>query len=259
MYQNLDYRAFVEMLYQLCLDRKSGFIFFSTPDDAWGKIKLHQGNIIGFGYRAIWGERAIGEFQKIPAMRCFFQQKTRADDAAPARDASLPATTELLARLLSEEHKQALARVKQDLEGHQQQIDLEEAITRPQRAAGSKVVLIADDSRMARAILSKPLVAAGYDVREARDGFEAIGLAQDSPPDLVLLDVNMPGIDGFKVLDTLRRNRRTKHLPILMLAQDNGILDRLKGKMAACDEYLVKPVDSAELLQLVRKHINLPG
>ncbi len=259
MYQNLDYRPFVEMLYQLCMDRKSGFIFFSTPDDAWGKIKLHQGNIIGFGYRSIWGERAIGEFQKIETVRCFFQEKTKPDEAAPARDASLPATTELLALLLSEDPHAALARVKQDLEEQRQQIDLEEAITRPHREAGRKSVLIADDSRVARAILSKPLVVAGYDVREARDGFEAIGLAQDDPPDLILLDVNMPGIDGFKVLDTLRHNRRTKHLPILMLTSNDGILDRLKGKIASCDEYLVKPVDTTELLQLVRKHINLPA
>ena len=89
---------------------------------------------------------------------------------------------------------------------------------------------------------------------EARDGFEAIGLAEDNPPDLIILDVNMPGIDGYRVLEAIRRNSRLKHIPVFLVTGNDGLFDRLKGKMAHCEEYLTKPVDVSTVLKLVLDH-----
>jgi two-component system response regulator MprA len=111
-------------------------------------------------------------------------------------------------------------------------------------------VLVVDDDRAVRDALRRVLTLAGYELQTADGGAEAIELVAASVPDVVVLDVGMPGLDGLEVCRRLRRlgNR----VPILMLTARVEISDRVAGLDAGADDYLVKPFDVAELKARLR-------
>lgn len=110
----------------------------------------------------------------------------------------------------------------------------------------SHLVLIVEDSPDVRLILSDLLTASGYDVAEAADGPAALQLASSRPVDLVLLDVMLPGMDGFQVCLSLRQ--RGFDGGILMLTALAQVDDRIHGLAGGADDYLVKPFDPREVL-----------
>ena len=261
MYHHLSYQQFVELLHKLCWDRRSGFVFFSTLDGSWGKFKIHEGQIISFGYNSIWGEKALPAIKKIDQVKCFFQAKSEPAEVEdtpvrqPSADGATLNTVEILARLLDLEMLDAVKRAENDIEQGWATVKREEQDQKPVIRRGEKSILVVDDSQMARQALIRPLEASGYHVTEAQDGYEAIGLAEDIRPDLMILDAQMPGVDGFKVLQILRGSSQLKQLPVFLVAPKEGVFRRLMGKMADCDEFLIKPVDPSDLLKLVRKHL----
>src|SRR5207244_7541436 len=101
-------------------------------------------------------------------------------------------------------------------------------------------------------LLDIELRAAGYDVRMASDGREALDAAEKSCPDLVLCDVMMPNMDGFELTRNLRQDPRTAHVSIIMLTARGLSSDKLEGFSAGADDYIVKPFDTPELLARVR-------
>lgn len=113
-------------------------------------------------------------------------------------------------------------------------------------------VLVVDDDRRIGSLLRRALVTEGYDVDVALDGLEGLQVAQDRPPDLVILDVLMPGIDGIEVCRRLRANGP---VPILMLTARDEVRDRVAGLDAGADDYLVKPFALEELLARVRAQL----
>lgn len=113
-------------------------------------------------------------------------------------------------------------------------------------------VLIADDDEDVRAYLEITLSLAGYDTLEAGDGVEALERARREGPDLVLLDVMMPRMDGLEVLRRLREDARTAHLPIVMLTARGQSSDTVEGLDAGADSYLTKPCEAEVLLAHVR-------
>lgn len=109
-------------------------------------------------------------------------------------------------------------------------------------------VLICDDEPDARFLLRSRLASLGYDVLEASDGDECAKTAANDPVDIIILDVSMPRVDGFSACTELRRNPRTRHIPIVFLtALRTSRDDRVKGLRLGADEYLVKDVDPEEL------------
>jgi two-component system KDP operon response regulator KdpE len=110
-------------------------------------------------------------------------------------------------------------------------------------------VLIVDDEPQLRRALRTILVTQGCSVIEVRDGQEALEEIKADPPDLVLLDINMPGIDGF---DTCRRIREATDIPIIMVTVRSSEDDKVKALDAGADDYLVKPFGTQELLARVR-------
>ena len=110
-------------------------------------------------------------------------------------------------------------------------------------------VLIVDDDQKVLDMLRRTLTYDGYDVVTAADGLEAIQLAQEQRPDLVVLDWRMPGLDG---IDVARRLKAADGTPILMLTARDAIDDRVAGLDAGADDYLVKPFAPAELLARLR-------
>jgi two-component system, OmpR family, response regulator MprA len=118
-------------------------------------------------------------------------------------------------------------------------------------------VLVVDDDRAVRDALRRALTLAGYEVRLAEGGAEAIELVAEALPDAVVLDIGMPEIDGLEVCRRLRLlgNR----VPILMLTARDAVSDRVAGLDAGADDYLVKPFDVGELKARLRALLRRTG
>lgn len=111
-------------------------------------------------------------------------------------------------------------------------------------------ILVVDDEQAVRESLRRSLSFNGYDVLLAPDGVEAIAIVHDENPDIMVLDVNMPNMDGLEVCRTLRSEGWGR--PILMLTARDGVSDRVAGLDAGADDYLPKPFALEELLARVR-------
>jgi CheY-like chemotaxis protein len=115
-------------------------------------------------------------------------------------------------------------------------------------------VLLIDDDAAIRMICSVNLRALGIEVIEAEDGAEGLELTRRARPDLVLLDVSMPGLDGFQVAEVVRRQRRTRHIPLMFLSgeAENDTRARELGAIAC----LAKPFDPVALSSLIATALN---
>ena len=112
-------------------------------------------------------------------------------------------------------------------------------------------VLIADDSLVVRAVVRSRLEESGYSVIEAEDGERAIARCRQSPPDVVLLDVEMPGLDGHEVLAQLKLDGKLKDIPVVFLTGRTSTDDVLTGLRGGAHDYLKKPFEPAELVARV--------
>ncbi|HSL14740.1 MAG TPA: response regulator, partial [Actinomycetota bacterium] len=115
-----------------------------------------------------------------------------------------------------------------------------------------ETILVVDDDPDIARFVEVNLRSAGYDVSVASDGEEALEKAGDLRPDLVLLDVMMPRIDGFEVAQRLRRNPQTANTSIIMLTAKALSTDKVLGLTAGADDYIIKPFDPIELLARVK-------
>jgi CheY-like chemotaxis protein len=114
-------------------------------------------------------------------------------------------------------------------------------------------ILVVDDEDMIRSLLRLTLVRAGYEVTEAETGEEAISIVREQKPDLVLLDVMMPGMDGFAVCEQIRQDPALGDIPIIMLSARKDPRSRLESRRAGATDYLTKPWVTDELLWHVNK------
>lgn len=111
-----------------------------------------------------------------------------------------------------------------------------------------RILVIEDDERIAQ-VLERGLIFEGYRVDVANDGSDGLRTARESPPDLVVLDLMLPGMDGLEVC---RRLRAASNVPILMLTARDTVEDRVIGLDAGADDYLLKPFSFDELLARIR-------
>jgi diguanylate cyclase (GGDEF)-like protein len=119
-------------------------------------------------------------------------------------------------------------------------------------SGGGEGLLVVDDDPFIARLLEIELRAAGYDVRVASDGAQALVAAQERCPDLVLADVMMPNMDGFELTRRLRQDPRTAAVSIIMLTARGLSADKLEGFAIGADDYIVKPFDTPELLARIR-------
>lgn len=113
-------------------------------------------------------------------------------------------------------------------------------------------VLIVDDEPMARTLLRLMLVRAGFNVSEAANGADALAKVKKNRPDIVLLDVMMPGMDGFMVCETIRGQDDTSDLPIIMLSAKTDLESINRGLRLGATKYLTKPISPEDLTAHVR-------
>jgi DNA-binding response OmpR family regulator len=113
-------------------------------------------------------------------------------------------------------------------------------------------ILIVDDERPNRDLLEAMLKPEGFQILTAVTGEEALALVAQQPPDLILLDAMMPGMDGYHVATQLKSTPATEHIPIIMITALDSRDARMLGMSAGVDRFLAKPVDRAELCERVK-------
>jgi len=119
----------------------------------------------------------------------------------------------------------------------------------------SKKVLVVDDEERVREMLGFRLRLFGYEVLKASNGEEALEVATREKPDLVLLDIMMPGMDGFQVCSRLKRNEETKDIPVVILTAKADAKDVTRAVNSGASDYVVKPYDPMVLQQKVAKNL----
>lgn len=115
----------------------------------------------------------------------------------------------------------------------------------------NKKILIIEDDRSAARLAQYTLMQGGYDVTLAYDGFEGLSKAITQTPDLVILDIMLPGIDGYEVCSRLRERAETASLPVLMMSAKAREEDKEMGLRAGANDYLPKPVEPSVMLERV--------
>ena len=114
--------------------------------------------------------------------------------------------------------------------------------------------MVIDDSKTIRRTAETLLAREGCTVITAVDGFEALAKIADHHPDIIFVDIMMPGLDGYQACALIKGNPRFKHTPVIMLSSKDGLFDRARGRIVGSDHYLTKPFTRDELLGAVRKH-----
>lgn len=112
-------------------------------------------------------------------------------------------------------------------------------------------ILLVEDNEMNRDMLSRRLQRKGYNVVTARDGEEGHALAVSEAPDLIVMDISLPVMDGWQVTRLLKGNEATRHIPVIALTAHAMVTDREKAFEAGCDDYDTKPVEFTRLSEKI--------
>lgn len=121
-----------------------------------------------------------------------------------------------------------------------------------------KKILIVDDERLTRAILQRHIVLAGYDVIVASNGQEAMQKIQEVTPDLVVVDLVMPDMNGFEMCRRIRSNEQTKKTPLIVVSALQSQADIDEAKSSGADVYMTKPIKSDEFISQVKRYLPSP-
>ena len=122
--------------------------------------------------------------------------------------------------------------------------------------SNSKSILVVEDEQTIREVVRRYLERDGFDVREAANGHAALDAIEDEPPDLIVLDLMLPGVDG---LTLTRQLRQRSNIPIVMLTAKGETLDRIHGLELGADDYIVKPFSPQELVARIRAVLRRAG
>ncbi len=123
----------------------------------------------------------------------------------------------------------------------------------------AKTVLIVDDDPATRRAVEGALKVEGIEARTAENGAQCLLAVKEDAPDLVILDVNMPVMDGLQALRAIRQDTATRHLPVIMLTVRDDDDDVARGWVTGVDFYLTKPFDLQDLLAAVRRALDVTG
>jgi DNA-binding response OmpR family regulator len=121
-----------------------------------------------------------------------------------------------------------------------------------------KKVLIVDDEESITAVLQRYVTNAGYDFTTASNGQEALDKIQEDVPDLVLLDLIMPGINGFETCRRIRANEKIKKLPVIIVTALHSQADSADAQACGANAFLVKPINGEELAKRLRHYLGSP-
>ena len=118
-------------------------------------------------------------------------------------------------------------------------------------------ILVVDDSPTEMFRFKEILNKNGFDVIEASNGADGVTLAQAKLPDLVLMDIVMPGVNGFQATRQIARGVTTKHIPIVIVSTKDQDTDRVWGKRQGACDYLTKPIDESQLISVIKRYLTV--
>lgn len=117
------------------------------------------------------------------------------------------------------------------------------------------LVLVVDDSPTIRKIVELTLRREGIRVHGVGDGLSALAAIADHKPALILLDITLPGMDGYQICQVIRQRPEGRNVPVVMLSGRDGFFDRMRGRLVGCTQYVTKPFDPTQLMKTVEKHV----
>ena len=119
----------------------------------------------------------------------------------------------------------------------------------------SKLILVVEDQEDNRRIMRDLLASAGYEVMEAVTGEEGVAAAETHRPDLILMDIQLPGLDGYEATRQIKANPDLQHIPIIVVTSYALSGDDVKAYEAGCDDYVSKPYSPRKLLAKIRQYL----
>lgn len=122
------------------------------------------------------------------------------------------------------------------------------------QASAKKTVLAVDDSATVLKIVGMALERQGHEVLVASNAMQALAKLDEIQPDLILLDISMPHMDGYQLCKLIKSNRSTSEIPVVMLSGKDGFFDKVRGRLVGSCDYITKPFDPATLVEAVEKH-----
>ena len=258
---NLAFNEIMQELRRLCEEKHSGTLFITTEENHAVRFVLKDGMITGITYRTKHGPSAIPLVRNITGGTYTFASNRVFQSYAESSAGPLPSTAEIFRQLGVNPETFAIPQVSQAAIPVEPVVSPTAAAPIPKPVSSvsrkpAKKILVVEDSAVTRKMIAKFLVDGGYAVVEAENGMAAFARLNEENPDLMLLDIVMPGIDGYKVLSMVRKHDAFKNLPVIMLTSRDSLLDKLRGKMGGSDEYLTKPFTSDQLLEKIGKYLS---
>ena len=193
------------VLHSACHEGWNGILLIVADNGDGAGFSLDQGKIVEAAYKGTRGIDALPGIKKIERARFFFEQGELALPCAARAEQDLPGTAQVLSFL--------------DIKA------VEETAAIAEKPSIVGKIMVVDDSRMVRAVVKKILTKANYEVVEAVDGEQAILEIEKQRPDLVLLDIVMPGIDGNEVLRRIRKTAFGKHLQVVIMTSSDSLVE----------------------------------
>jgi CheY-like chemotaxis protein len=118
-----------------------------------------------------------------------------------------------------------------------------------------KRILYVEDNFQNKRLVKKILEARGYEILEAEDGKQGVEMAFSEKPDLILMDISIPGMDGIEATQVIKQTPETAHIPVVALTANAMRGDRERFLAAGCDDYLPKPISTPDLLRVIKEHL----
>ena len=227
---------------------KTGSLYLMTPSGDGGVIVMDGGVVVDVVYKSVQGTGALPLLRRISEAKYFFKSgDTDEVKAAGAKQTTL-SYGQTLFRMFERDLGETPADANRSRSGS----------VAPQSTApvsSNKKILVVEDSRVARIVLCKFLKDHGYDVLEAANGRSAVAQLALESPDLVILDLILPDIDGYEIFNNMKDDERTRDIPVIILTSRDSLVDRLRGRMSGTDEYVTKPFKNEILLDKLNKYL----
>ena len=229
---------------------RTGSLYFMTPTGDGGVIVMDNGVVVDVVYKSVQGTGALPLIRRVPEAKYFFKDgQTDEVKAASAKQTTL-SYGQTLFRMFEREMVDAPGSSTASAV-----TSVTSTTDSAPVASGKKKILVVEDSRVARIVLCKFLLDYGYDVIEAGNGRSALSQLAVDKPDLVILDLILPDIDGYEVFNQMKDDERTADIPVIILTSRDSLVDKLRGRMSGSDEYVIKPFKNEILLGKLKKYL----
>ena len=222
-YQHQPFVKLIQFLKKLCNDKKNGMLFIISDTRQSSHILLIDGIISHITFGTYEGEKALFLLKKIKTCRFHFSEGNKKD---PQKLRTEQSTNEEIFHKLT---------------------------SQVPYTKKSKILIVDDSTFVRKQVVG--ILSGQYLVYEATNGLEAVSSLARIKPDLILLDLIMPEMDGYEVLNTIKKNTGYADIPILFLTSRDTLLDKIKGKISKSDAYITKPFKAEDLLKDIHFHL----